>query len=205
MKVTGEAMANLKYSELKEIFLKLTYILRGYSLLDYTNPDSEAQNLIRYAYSKNNQPFQEFEDGCSYVWINYAEAEVDKTVNYVEEYDQELGMFICDSSQLRQINVHWIFYGETAQDNAFEFRLKVYSDEAKEYLDLYGIKLIPDVPECVLLYEESNNQWWPRVEMSIGYYITTYFEEQKDPYTSVNVYLNKEDSEQIEIINEDEF
>ena len=201
----GIEMANLTYKELMTVFLKLTYILRGYTLFDYSDINSPAQSLIREAYKRSSQPFQRIEDGCSYVWLNFTDAEVDKTVNYVEEFNQELGLFITDSSQLRQLTAHWIFYGDTAQDNAFNFRLKLYSDEAKDFLDQYNIKLNPDIPEAVLLYEESNNQWWPRVELSVNYYITTYFEENKEAYNAINVYLKEENRDEIKIISEEDF
>ena len=187
---------NISYKDLKEIFLKLTYILRGYSLTtDYEDVSSPAQSLIRYAYARSSQPFQEIEDGCSYVWVNYSDDQVDKAMNYVETYNELTEKFDSSISQLRQLTVHWIFYGDSAQDDAFEFRLRLYSDEAKAFLDQYDIKLKVDIPECVLLFEEVNNQWWPRVEISVDYYITTYFSDEKEAYTSVNVYLDTEKKE----------
>ena len=186
---------NLTYNQIKEIFLKLTYILRGYTLADYENAGSEAQNIIRYAYAKSSQPFQVIEDGCSYVWVNYADEQIDKILNYIETYNPIKDKFDCSSFQLRQLDVHWIFYGDSAQDDAFGFRLKLYSDAAKSFLDQYDIKLKIDIPECVLLYEEANNQWWPRVEITVGYYITTYFDEEKDSYNAARIYLETEKNE----------
>lgn len=193
----------IAYNSLKEIFLKLTYILRGYDLVEYTNRNSEAQNLIRYAYETNSQPFQQLTDGCSYVWVNYKEDEVNSIVDIDGTYIEEQDNFNFVYSQLRVLSVHWIFYGESAQDNAYMFRQRLYSNKAKEFLSQYNIALILDVPEVVLLYEQVNNQWWPRVEVEVDYYITTEFDEDVDRLVAAEVYLETEKKEYPILVNDE--
>lgn len=193
----------IQYDTLKDIFLKLTYILRGYGLIEYTNPNSEAQNLIRYAYSRDSQPFQKLEDGCSYVWVNYKQDENSSIVDSASVYNETTDKFDVNYSQLRVLSVHWIFYGDSAQDNAYIFRQKLYSNAAKDFLAPYKISLILDIPECVLLFEAVNNQWWPRVEIEVNYYIVTEFDEDVDRLIGAEIYLDTENKEYV-ILKESE-
>ena len=197
-------MRNLKYKKLQDIFLRLTFLLRGFEAIDLDDTESKAQQLIRYAYAKNSQPFQDIKDGVSYVWVNYAQDPISSLVSSGIEYKSENDKFLATRTQLRRLEVHWIFYGESAQDDAFEARLKIFSQEAKDFLDHYGIELILDVPEVVLLYEQVNNQWWPRVEFTVPYYITTGFEETIDRLVGMDIYLETEKNEYPILIEEDE-
>jgi len=193
----------ISYDSLREIFLKLTYLLRGYSLFDYTSDDenSEPHRLIRYAYNINSQPFQRLTDGCSYVWVNYKEDEVNSIVDADGVYNEEQDNFTYSFSQLRVLSVHWIFYGENAQDEAYMFRQRLYGNTAKSFLSQYDIALILDIPECVLLYEQVNNQWWPRVEIEVDYYIATTFDEDVDRLVGAEVYLDTEKKEYPILVN----
>lgn len=175
-------MANYKYRELQDIFIELTAKLRD---LDLENP--EESNLVRLAYLKTSAPFQEITDGVSYIWINYSDTDTNKQV--LEEYiDTENDNLILKRSQLRKLDVHWTFYGnEDVQDIAYEFRNKIFSYQAKEILDKYDIKLILDVPEEVLLFEQENNYWWARVELIVSYYLTSSINEKVNTYESANI------------------
>lgn len=172
------------YIELQDIFVKLTSLLRN---IDTEN--GEDADLIRLVYQMNSMPFQEIRDGVSYLWINYADNEINKQINEeVKEAREDSIVYL--RSQLRQIDVHWIFYGdENVQDIAYEFRNMLFSYKAKYFLDKYDIKLILDVPEAVLLYEEVNNQWWARVELIVSYYLESSLEERIDVIRAMNVKL----------------
>ncbi len=172
------------FTQLQDIFISLTSILRNVSA---------DTGLIRLAYQRNSAPFQDIEDGVCYVWINYADNETNKQINeeYIETTNNE--SLIIRRSQLRQLEVHWSFYGnEDVQDIAYEFRNRLFSYQAKHFLDNYDIKLILDVPEAVLLYEEINNQWWARVELIVNYYIETSLDEEIPTYNALNVHLRAE-------------
>ena len=171
------------YKQLQDIFIELTYILRG---LDYEQGDSD---LVRLAYQLNSEPFQEVTDGVSYLWINYADNDTNKQINE-EILETTEDAITYRRSQLRQIDVHWVFYGdENVQDIAYEFRNMLFSYRAKYFLDQYDIKLILDVPEAVLLYEEVNNQWWARVELIVSYYLESALEEKINTIRAINVKL----------------
>ena len=91
-------------------------------------------------------------------------------------------------SQTRQIDVHYTFYGdENIQDIAYEFRNKLFSYKAKEFLDKYDIKLILNVPEAILNYEQVRNQWWSRVDFVVSYYLESKLVEELEVFTSTNV------------------
>ena len=171
------------YKQLQDIFIELTYILRG---LDYEQGDSD---LVRLAYQLNSEPFQEVTDGVSYLWINYADNDTNKQINE-EILETTEDAITYRRSQLRQIDVHWVFYGdENVQDIAYEFRNMLFSYRAKYFLDQYDIKLILDVPEAVLLYEEVNNQWWARVELIVSYYLESALDEKVNTIRAINVKL----------------
>lgn len=197
-------MTNLKYEQLQKIFLRLTYMLRGFDETDYENSDSEAQQLIRYAYKKNSQPFQSIKDGVSYVWVNYGQDVVSNEIFTESTYNETKDKFEVNQTQIRKLEVHWIFYGRSAQDDAFNARLKIFSREAKEYLGKYGIALILDVPEVILLHEEVNNQWWPRIEFTASYYITTVMDSEVDRMAAMNIYLETETKEYPILVEEEE-
>lgn len=171
------------YKQLQDIFIELTYILRD---LDYNKGDSD---LVRLAYQLNSEPFQEVTDGVSYLWINYADNDTNNQINE-EIVETTEDAITYKRSQLRQIDVHWVFYGdENIQDIAYEFRSMLFSYRAKYFLDQYDIKLILDVPEAVLLYEEVNNQWWARVELIVSYYLESSLEEKINTIKAMNVKL----------------
>ena len=176
--------ASYPYRELQDIFVKLTSLLRN---IDTEN--GEDADLIRLAYQMNSMPFQEIRDGVSYLWINYADNETNKQINE-EIVETTEDAITYKRSQLRQIDVHWVFYGdENIQDIAYEFRSMLFSYRAKYFLDQYDIKLILDVPEAVLLYEEVNNQWWARVELIVSYYLESSLEEKIKTIKAMNVKL----------------
>ncbi|WP_290771886.1 hypothetical protein [Anaerofustis sp.] len=174
----------IKYTELQDIFVNLTALLRDIDLKNENESD-----LVRLAYQLNSAPFQEIRQGVSYVWINYADNDTNKQIN--EEIREVLEDEITiKRSQLRQIDVHWIFYGdESVQDISYEFRNMLYSYKAKSFLDKYDIKLIVDVPEAVLLYEQLNNQWWARVELIVSYYLESALIEEIPLIDVVNIDL----------------
>lgn len=177
----------IKYKELQDIFVEFTAKLRK---LDLDNP--EESDLVRLSYQLNSAPFQEVVQGVSYIWVNYADNSTNKQINeeIIETTDKEIKI---KRSQLRQIDVHWVFYGnEDVQDIAYEFRNKLFSYEAKSFLDKYDIKLILDVPEAVLLYEQVNNQWWARVELIVSYYLEVALIETIPLVEVVNVKLETE-------------
>lgn len=177
----------IKYKELQDIFVEFTAKLRK---LDLDNP--EESDLVRLSYQLNSAPFQEVVQGVSYIWVNYADNSTNKQINeeIIETTDKEIKI---RRSQLRQIDVHWVFYGnEDVQDIAYEFRNKLFSYEAKSFLDKYDIKLILDVPEAVLLYEQVNNQWWARVELIVSYYLEVALIETIPLVEVVNVKLETE-------------
>ena len=177
----------IKYKELQDIFVEFTAKLRK---LDLDNP--EESDLVRLSYQLNSAPFQEVVQGVSYIWINYADNSTNKQVNeeIIETTDEGIKI---RKSQLRQIDIHWVFYGnEDVQDIAYEFRNKLFSYEAKSFLDKYDIKLILDVPEAVLLYEQVNNQWWARVELIVSYYLEAALIETIPLVEVVNVKLETE-------------
>lgn len=174
----------IKYTELQDIFVNLTALLRDIDLKNENESD-----FVRLAYQLNSAPFQEIRQGVSYVWINYADNDTNKQIN--EEIREVLeDEIIIKRSQLRQIDVHWIFYGdESVQDISYEFRNMLYSYKAKSFLDKYDIKLIVDVPEAVLLYEQLNNQWWARVELIVSYYLESALIEEIPLIDVVNIDL----------------
>lgn len=174
----------IKYTELQDIFVNLTALLRDIDLKNENESD-----LVRLAYQLNSAPFQEIRQGVSYVWINYADNDTNKQINEeIREVSED--EITIKRSQLRQIDVHWIFYGdESVQDISYEFRNMLYSYKAKSFLDKYDIKLIVDVPEAVLLYEQLNNQWWARVELIVSYYLESALIEEIPLIDVVNVDL----------------
>ena len=174
----------IKYTELQDIFVNLTALLRDIDLKNENESD-----LVRLAYQLNSAPFQEIRQGVSYVWINYADNDTNKQINEeIREVSED--EIIIKRSQLRQIDVHWIFYGdESVQDISYEFRNMLYSYKAKSFLDKYDIKLIVDVPEAVLLYEQLNNQWWARVELIVSYYLESALIEEIPLIDVVNIDL----------------
>lgn len=174
----------IKYTELQDIFVNLTALLRDIDLKNENESD-----LVRLAYQLNSAPFQEIRQGVSYVWINYADNDTNKQVNEeIREVSED--EITIKRSQLRQIDVHWIFYGdESVQDISYEFRNMLYSYKAKSFLDKYDIKLIVDVPEAVLLYEQLNNQWWARVELIVSYYLESALIEEIPLIDVVNIDL----------------
>ena len=107
----------IKYTELQDIFVNLTALLRDIDLKNENESD-----LVRLAYQLNSAPFQEIRQGVSYVWINYADNDTNKQINEeIREVSED--EIIIKRSQLRQIDVHWIFYGdESVQDISYEFR-----------------------------------------------------------------------------------
>ncbi len=169
------------YRELQDIFLKLTALLRDIDL------NTDSKGLVRLAYQLNSAPFQELEQGVTYVWVNYADTEVNNQIN--EEYKTlENDIIKINRSQTRQIDVHYTFYGdENIQDIAYEFRNKLFSYKAKEFLDKYDIKLILNVPEAILNYEQVRNQWWSRVDFVVSYYLESKLVEELEVFTSTNV------------------
>lgn len=187
---------NFKYKELQNIFVELTALLRN---IDLNN--EEQSSLIRLAYQKTSTPFQNIYDGVCYLWVNYAESDNNNQINeeYIEK-DSTKDEIILKRSQTRQIDVHWIFYGdENVQDLAYAFRNSIFSYKAKHFLDKYDIKLIPDVPEVVFLFEDINNMWWGRTELIVSYYLEYALDESLDRLTAVNVYaeFNAEDDKVI--------
>lgn len=174
----------IKYTELQDIFVNLTALLRDIDLKNENESD-----LVRLAYQLNSAPFQEIRQGVSYVWINYADNDTNKQINEeIREVSED--EITIKRSQLRQIDVHWIFYGdESVQDISYEFRNMLYSYKAKSFLDKYDIKLIVDVPEAVLLYEQLNNQWWARVELIVSYYLESALIEEIPLIDVVNIDL----------------
>lgn len=174
----------IKYAELQDIFVNLTALLRDIDLKNENESD-----LVRLAYQLNSAPFQEIRQGVSYVWINYADNDTNKQINEeIREVSED--EITIKRSQLRQIDVHWIFYGdESVQDISYEFRNMLYSYKAKSFLDKYDIKLIVDVPEAVLLYEQLNNQWWARVELIVSYYLESALIEEIPLVDVVNIDL----------------
>ena len=174
----------IKYTELQDIFVNLTALLRDIDLKNENESD-----LVRLAYQLNSAPFQEIRQGVSYVWINYADNDTNKQINEeIREVSED--EITIKRSQLRQIDVHWIFYGdESVQDISYEFRNMLYSYKAKSFLDKYDIKLIVDVPEAVLLYEQLNNQWWARVELIVSYYLESALIEEISLIDVVNIDL----------------
>lgn len=174
----------MTYKELQDIFIELTFLMRGY---DYNDLDSDGQRLVKLAYQM--QPFQDLVDNISYVWVNYADSSANNQINERMELDGESSKLISNKYQLRNLDVHWTFYGELAQDIAYIFRQKVFSNSSKDFLDKYNIKLIPNVPEVVLFYEEVNKIWWPRVDIVVRYYIETKITEELDYIDTVNVGL----------------
>ncbi len=173
-------MANLTYRQLQDAFVGLVYKLRE------LNSDSE---LVRLAYQQNSMPFQEIVNGTSYIWINYADVDTSNQINeeYITSTEDEI---ILKRSQMRELEVHFIFYGdEDTQDIAYNFRNKLFSYKAKDYLDKYEIYLIPDIPEAVLFFEELNNQWWSRIEIIANYYINSELDETLERMKAVNVKL----------------
>ena len=169
------------YRELQDIFLKLTALLRDIDL------NTDSKGLVRLAYQLNSAPFQELGQGVTYVWVNYADTEVNNQIN--EEYKTlENDILKINRSQTRQIDVHYTFYGdENIQDIAYEFRNKLFSYKAKEFLDKYDIKLILNVPEAILNYEQVRNQWWSRVDFVVSYYLESKLVEELEVFTSTNV------------------
>ena len=174
----------IKYTELQDIFVNLTALLRDIDLKNENESD-----LVRLAYQLNSAPFQEIRQGVSYVWINYADNDTNKQINEeIREVSED--EITIKRSQLRQIDVHWIFYGdESVQDISYEFRNMLYSYKAKSFLDKYDIKLIVDVPEAVLLYEQLNNQWWARVELIVSYYLESALIEEIPLIDVINIDL----------------
>lgn len=174
----------IKYTELQDIFVNLTALLRDIDLKNENESD-----LVRLAYQLNSAPFQEIRQGVSYVWINYADNDTNKQINEeIREVSED--EITIKRSQLRQIDVHWIFYGdESVQDISYEFRNMLYSYKAKSFLDKYDIKLIVDVPDAVLLYEQLNNQWWARVELIVSYYLESALIEEIPLIDVVNIDL----------------
>ena len=174
----------IKYTELQDIFVNLTALLRDIDLKNENESD-----LVRLAYQLNSAPFQEIRQGVSYGWINYADNDTNKQINEeIREVSED--EITIKRSQLRQIDVHWIFYGdESVQDISYEFRNMLYSYKAKSFLDKYDIKLIVDVPEAVLLYEQLNNQWWARVELIVSYYLESALIEEIPLIDVVNIDL----------------
>ena len=194
----------MSYEELKEIFIKLTFLLRGYSLEDYNDSNSPVQNLIREAYARDSQPFQKIDDKVSYVWVNYSDSEANKVMNTVEKgFDPESEKFLYERQQTRLINVHWIFYGDSAQDLGFEFRQQLTSFVAKDFLDQYGIKLVLNIPEVVLLFEEIGNQYWGRVELTVEYYLVSKYIESVLSIKSIEASL-KTENKSIDVVVESE-
>lgn len=190
-------MANLAYSQLQDIFVNLVCKLR--------NLDANS-DLIRLAYQKNSMPFQEITDGVCYIWINYADVDTSNQIN--EEYiDVTNNKVIIRRSQMRELEVHFAFYGnEVTQDIAYNFRNKLFSYEAKNILRNDGIFLIPDIPEAVLFFEDVNNQWWSRVEIIANYYINSELDEEFDRIESANIKLatEKESLNRDVLINKEE-
>lgn len=174
------------YKELQNIFLNLTGLLRD---IDINN---DSKGLIRLAYQTNSAPFQDLTQGVSYIWVNYADNETNKQIN--EEYKElENDVLKINRTQTRQIDVHFTFYGdESVQDIAYDFRNKIFSYKAKMFLDKYGIKLINDVPEAVLNYEQVRNQWWARIDLIVSYYLEALLVEELDVYTSTNIIVKTE-------------
>lgn len=174
------------YKELQNIFLNLTGLLRD---IDINN---DSKGLIRLAYQTNSAPFQDLTQGVSYIWVNYADNETNKQIN--EEYKElENDVLKINRTQTRQIDVHFTFYGdESVQDIAYDFRNKIFSYKAKMFLDKYGIKLINDVPEAVLNYEQVRNQWWARIDLIVSYYLEALLVEELDVYTSTNIIVRTE-------------
>lgn len=181
----------ITYSELQEIFLKATYLLRDYTLEDFENPSSKAQRLIRLAYQKDSQPFQKISEAVTYVWVNYSDSPTNKITN-TSELDYGQYSILDKKSQLRTIDVHWISYGDSAHDLMFNLRQKLLSYKLKNFLDEYNIKLIPTIPEIVLIYEEINGRNWPRVEYTVSYYLTTEFDEEIDTFGTINLNVSVE-------------
>lgn len=180
------------YRELQDAFIELTFLLRGF---DYNDENSPGQELVRLSYQANSQPFQQLKDDISYIWVNYADASTSSQINERKEYVPFTDRVKSKKYQTRKLDVHWTFYGETAQDSAFKMRQNLFSNKAKEFLDKYNIKLIPDVPEVVLFFEEVNKRWWPRVDIVVSYYIESEITEDLDYYEALEVVLSTEDEE----------
>jgi len=178
----------IKYQELLDKFVELTFLLRGY---DYNDVNTDAQNLIRLAYRAGSQPFQKITEGVSYIWVNYADTSSNKQVISETRIYSETEVVIT-KKQLRTIDVHWTFYGQEAQDIAYEFRQRLLSYKAKDFLDTSDIKLITLIPEVILLYEEINNIWWPKIDIIVQYYLVTTFDEIIPILNAVNIELDTE-------------
>lgn len=188
----------MTYSDLQTIFVKLTFLLRGF---DYDDVDSEYQKLIRLAYQSKSQPFQELENDISYIWVNYSDSSTNNQINEKKEYDVINDKVISRKYQLRNLDVHWTFYGEAAQDSGYNFRQMLFSEKAKSFLDTYYIKLIPTVPEVVLFYEEVNKRWWPRIDIIVKYYVEAEINEELDYFEKLDAVLTT--PEKTIIIKED--
>jgi len=182
------------YKELKDVFIHLVFILRGY---DYTDLTSAGQNLIRLAYQQNSQPFQNIEDSITYVWVNFDDAKTNKQFNETSSVNDD-GNLVHTKSNLRTISVHFTTYGEGAEDVAYTLRQMMVSYAARDFLAIYDIRVIPDIPEAVLIYEEINNQWWPRVEIIVNFYMQTEFSEVVENIASVVTEVILEDGKKID-------
>lgn len=189
----------MTYDQLSDVFVELTFLLRGY---DYSDEESIGQSLIKLAYQENSIPFQDLVDEISYVWVNYADSSTNSQISEENKYDSLGDSVKSTKKQLRNLDVHWTFYGRKAQDIAYMFRQNLFSVKAKDFLDKYSVKLITNIPEVVLFYEEVNKVWWPRIDIVVRYYISTEIVEDVNYYDKFNVELNTE--KEVIIIKEDE-
>lgn len=172
----------IKYKELQDLFVEFTFDLEGY---DYDDESSIGHNLIRLSYQDDSAPFQPRDEVVTYIWLRFGESELSRYTEASQSFVDETLVTVL--SQMRMLTCQWTFYGNEAQDIAYDFRSKLFAKVNDSILAKNGIKMLLNVPEVILNFEEINQRWWPRVDLIVNFYITTDIDIDTDVIEALNI------------------
>lgn len=199
-------MANLTYEELKDIFTEITFMVKG---LDYESKDNDVQKLVRRAYEKESQPFNNSTDDTTYVWVTFKDDPVSElfeeshklitTMNADEEIISQV--LEVTRSQCKVLEVQWIFYGDLAFDSAQTFRMKLFGDSVYNFLKSKEIYLSRQVNMPSNSFEEIANRYWMRADLEASYNVRVDVVETINVIEEVDINLSNIDQEVVIVVN----
>lgn len=125
-------------------------------------------DMVRESYQPNSQPFQNAKQDVCYFTVLPADDAINRQMDIrYDAFHEEEAKKVC--SYTRVIALMLSFYGPNAYENAVNLRMEVVSGSRDNLLAVNGLHLILDIAEPLLTYELYQNQWIPRVDLSMKF------------------------------------
>jgi hypothetical protein len=118
---------------------------------------------VREAYRADPVGSQLYDDVC-YYYVQAAEDPINRQVERI--YRDKGGTAGIVNRYTRVLELRLIFYGKTGYDKATLLRLDLLEPERNAKLFANGVRVVTDIGEPRLIWEEYRGQWLPRTDMS---------------------------------------